>query len=503
MASATITRPAPGPDPAAGRRGRRWSWPALALAALALGTLVGFLIYPTYPNYDSYYSLLWGRELLHGVKPSFDGYRTPTEHPLAVAFGALLSIVGDPADRIMVGATLASFVVLAAGLYRLARASFGTLVGLAAAALLCTRFDFPFLAARAYIDIPYLAFVVWAAALESERPRRGTVVFVLLACAGLMRPEAWLLSGLYWLWCILPIGSHPPTPTWPQRIRYSVLTGAPPVIWTALDWWATGDPKFSLTHTSGLAEELGRTSGGLADVPSTTVKFLKNLDKVPVFYAGILGVIVAVLLTPRRARMPLALLVVGLGTFVLVGLAGLSVIDRYLLVPSLLVMVFAGVALGGWTMLRSGRARTAWAVGSVALIAYGVAFTATRVNFSTFTNELTFRGDSHASLRALLANPKVRAGLRCGPVSTPNHKLVPDTRWLLDASASKVIARSDVHERSRIDRGVAIYAVNRQSLLRSGFTVGDVSTQDTFNSIPMAGFTRVAFTPYYSAYVRC
>ena len=69
--------------------------------------------------------------------------------------------------------------------------------------------------------------------------------------------------------------------------------GAPPVIWTALDWWATGDPKFSLTHTSGLAEELGRTSGGLAGVPSTTLKFLKSLDKVPVFYAGILGVIIA------------------------------------------------------------------------------------------------------------------------------------------------------------------------------------------------------------------
>ncbi len=496
MASATITRPAPGPDPAAGRRNRLRSWPMLALIVLALGTVIGFLVYPTYPNYDSYYSLLWGRELLHGVKPSFDGYRTPTEHPLAVAFGMVLSIVGDPADRIMVGATLASFVVLAAGLYRLAAASFGTLVGLAAAALLCTRFDFPFLAARAYIDIPYLAFVVWAAALEAERPRRGTVVFVLLACAGLMRPEAWLLGGLYWLWCFRPA-------SWPQRIRYSVLTGLPPVIWTALDWWATGDPKFSLTHTSGLAEELGRTSGGLSAVPSTTVKFLKNLDKVPVFYAGILGVVIAVLLTPRRARMPLALLIIGLGTFVLVGLAGLSVIDRYLLVPSLLVMVFAGVALGGWTMLRTGRARTLWAVGSVALIIYGVAFTATRVNFSTFTNELIFRGDSHASLRTLLNNPKVRAGLRCGPVSTPNHKLIPDTRWLLDASARKVIARSDAHERSRISRGVAIYAVNRLSLLRSGFTAGDESAQDTFNSIPMAGFTRVAFTPYYSAYVRC
>ena len=319
---------------------------------------------------------------------------------------------------------------------------------------------------------------------------------MLLACAGLMRPEAWLLSGLYWLWCIVPASGR----------SASVLRAhrrLPPVIWTALDWWATGDPKFSLTHTSGLAEELGRTSGGLSAVPSTTVKFLKNLDKVPVFYAGILGVVIAVLLTPRRARMPLALLVIGLGTFVLVGLAGLSVIDRYLLVPSLLVMVFAGVALGGWTMLRAGRARTLWAVGSVALIIYGVAFTATRVNFSTFTNELTFRGDSHASLRDAAQRPEGarRAALR------PGVDAQPQAHPRLALAARR--ARRQGHrpqrrdERSRIGHGVAIYAVNRLSLLRSGFTVGDESTEDTFNSIPMAGFTRVAVTPYYSAYVRC
>jgi hypothetical protein len=495
MASVTITRPAPGPDPAAGRAGRRWSWPLLLLVALAVGTLVGFVVYPTYPNYDSYYSLIWGRELLHGMKPSFDGYRTPTEHPLAVAFGALLSIVGDPADRIMVGATLGSFVVLVAGLYRLAKASFGTLVGLAAAALLCTRFDFPFLAARAYIDIPYLAFVVWAAALESEKPRRGTIVFVLLACAGLMRPEAWLLSGLYFLWCFLPA-------TWAQRVRYAVLTAAPPIIWIALDYWATGDPKFSLTHTSGLAEELGRATG-LAGIPHATVQFLKNLDKVPVFYAGILGLILAIVLTPRRARMPVALLVIGLGTFVLVGFAGLSVIDRYLLVPSLIVMILAGVSLGGWSMLRAGYARNLWALASVALIVYGVAYTATHVNLSTFTNELIFRGDSHDSLKALLKNPKVEAARRCGPISTPNHKLIPDSRWILDAKADEVIARSDATQRRHIQRGVAIYAVNRTALLRSALTDGDQSAADTFDSVPMPGFRRLAFTAYYSAYVRC
>ena len=64
----------------------------LALAGLIIGTTVGFFVRPTFPNYDSYYSLLWGREVLHGTLPSFDAYRAPTEHPLAIAFGALLSL---------------------------------------------------------------------------------------------------------------------------------------------------------------------------------------------------------------------------------------------------------------------------------------------------------------------------------------------------------------------------------------------------------------------------
>src|SRR5437762_2912637 len=131
------------------------------------------------------------------------------------------------------------------------------------------------------------------------------------------------------------------------------------------------------------------------------------------------------------------------------------------------------------------------------LMVYGVAFTVTRVNFSTFTNELVFRGDSHASLKALLNDPKVQAALKCGPVSTPNHKLIPDSRWILDASAGKVIARSDPHQRARINRGVAIYAVNRMSLLRSGFTAGDESAQDTADNLPMPGFTRLAVSSYY------
>src|SRR3954453_23631749 len=102
-------------------------WPGLALAALAALILAGVAAYPTYPNYDSYYALLWGRELLHGAPLSFEGFRTPTQHPLTIAFGAVLSLLGRHADRIMVVATFLSFVGLIAAMYGLASACLGRL----------------------------------------------------------------------------------------------------------------------------------------------------------------------------------------------------------------------------------------------------------------------------------------------------------------------------------------------------------------------------------------
>jgi hypothetical protein len=477
-------------------------WPALALLALAVATFVGFLVYPTYPNYDSYYSLLWGREILHGHLPSFDEYRSPTEHPLAVAFGAALSLLGRHGDRVMVFFTEASFVVLCAGIYRLGRLAFTPLVGLAAAGILCTRFDFPFLAARAYIDIPYLAFVIWAAAFELARPRRGGIVWVLLACAGLLRPEAWLIIGLYFLWmCSGELGpghvTHERLIRW---ARYAAYAAVGPVVWVLTDFLVTGHPFFSLQHTSGLAEELGRTKG-LSEVPTATRKFFLNLAKAPVLYAGIAGFVAAVWLAPRRALMPTALWLIGTGTFVLVGVAGLSVIDRYLLVPTLMVMVFAAVALAGWTMLREGLLlRKLWAVAAAAIVIYGIAFTATRVSFHNFDGELQLRGNSHRSLVDLLDQPAVRAARRCGPVSTPNHKLVPDARWILGASASEVVPRADDTEVQHIKTGVSLFVVDRGALLRQALVA---ETDDPFDNLPLPGFTRLAFTDYYAAYVRC
>lgn len=495
METATLTRRRSGPEPTPVRpprppRGSRL--PAAALAVLAVLALVAFFVYPTFPNYDSYYSLLWGRELIDGQKPSFDAYRAPTQHPLAVFFGAGLSLFGDGADRLLILCTFVSFVLLAAGLYRLGRVAFTPAVGLVAAVLLCTRFDFPFLAARGYIDVAYLAAVIWAAALEAERPRRGVPVFVLLALAAMMRPEAWILCGAYFLWMF-------PGASWRRRALYAGLTWIGTAVWVGLDFWATGDPIFSLTHTSELAGELGRQRP-VSEVPGLSVQYLKELDKFPVFALGMGGLALAAYAVPRRLAMPFALFAIGMGTFLLVGLAGLSVIDRYLLAPSLMVMVFAGVALAGWSMLERGRVRTAWIAGAGAVVLAGVALAATSLSLTSFDTDLRYRGEAHASLEQVLADPAVQRGLDCGPLSVPSHKLVPDARWVLDAGIEDVRARADRSAGPVVERGVALYVTNRTALLRQALVE---PADDPLDSVPMPGFVRAATSPYYAAYVRC
>src|SRR3954467_14010838 len=496
MESATLTRPGASTGWAARLRAvPATGWAAAGLALVTVAALVGYLVYPTFPNYDSYYSLLWAREALHLHPLSFDGYRTPTEHPLAILFGIPLVLLGDGGDRVLVFFTVASFVALTAGLYRLGRLSFGPLVGLVGALLLCTRFDFPFLAVRGYIDIPYLALVMWAAALEVARPRRGLPVFLLLTAAALLRPEAWILVGLYWLW----FAWRAP---WRARIGYAALAAVGPVAWAFLDWRVTGDPLFSLHHTGDTAEELGRARG-LGAVPASTQEFLVRLDKLPVVLGGIAGAALALWVAPRRIAMPVILFLSGVGTFVAVALAGLSVIQRYLLIPSLIVMIFCGVAIGGWTMLRPGaRVRAVWALGAALLVIGGIVFTALRVNVAKLDSELRFRGDAHHALEKVLREPAVKAGMRCGAVSTPTHKLIPDVRWVADLGAGRVVARADSSAAARraAQGGVALVVPGRGALARQVFV--DTTVDPLVNLLP-AGFRRVATSPYYAAYVRC
>ncbi len=142
---------------------------------LCVLALVGYFAFPTYPTYDSFYALLWGRDLLHMHLPDFSVYRGPTEHPLAIAFGALLDLRpgwrapdGPRLDRLLRGTR--------GGRLPAGRLCFGPVVGLFAGLLVLSRFFVENLAAQGYLDISYVALVVWATALEIERPRRGPAV---------------------------------------------------------------------------------------------------------------------------------------------------------------------------------------------------------------------------------------------------------------------------------------------------------------------------------------
>jgi hypothetical protein len=318
------------------------------------------------------------------------------------------------------------------------------------------------------------------------------LVLGLLAAAGLMRPEAWVLAGLYWLWLF-------PRATWRQRFLYAGLAAIGPLVWASVDLAVTGDWKYSLTGTKDLAEELGRNKGGAA-VPQALYAFLIKLAKFPVVIGGAVGLVLAIVLTPRRALMPLALFLAGVGTFALVGFAGLSVIDRYLLVPSLCVMVFAAVFIAGWTMLRERSAwRRVWATGAAALVIFGIVFTATRVNLDQLHTELRFRGDAHTALESVLRDRAVVSALRCGPVYVPNHKLIPDVRWILDRSKAGVLARSNKAVAAP-RRGVVLVVHDRLAIFKQAF-VTDVD--ETLNNLPPAGFARIATSKYYGAYAHC
>jgi hypothetical protein len=496
MESATLTRPGPGARGPVSRVLARVPPPdvlaRVVFVLLCVGFAIGFFVFPTYPNYDSYYSLLWGREVLDLQAPTFEGFRIPTEHPLAIAAGALLSLLGEGGDRVWVFMTLAAYLALVAGVYRLGRVSFTPLVGAIAAGLLLTRFDYAFLAARGYIDIPYMALVIWAAVLEAQRPRRGTAVLLLLSAAGLLRPEGWLLAALYWVWVAWPA-------SWKRRAGYAALAAIGPVVWALTDWAVTGDPLFSLHYTSSSAEDLGRQRS-LSELPSAIPLFFSALVKLPVLTASMLGFAVALLAAPRRTVMPAVVLVTGLGTFVLIGIAGASVIERYLAVAALALLVFAAVAFGGWEMLERGtRLRRLWMGVAVGLLVFGIAFTATRISLARFDYELSFRGTAHDDLTELLRDPKVQAGLRCGPLTLPNHKLVPDSRWIADLPHEKVIARADPHA-GRIEKGIGIYVTSRFALFKHAITNENDSA---LVQVPPAGFERIKVTSVYSAYVAC
>jgi hypothetical protein len=401
-------------------------------------------------GYDAAYALAWGNDLAELRVPEYSGPSTPTPHPLPNLLGALLSPLGDSAVDVVQAIAWLSLAALGWFAFRLARASFLAFTGVLFAAILLTRQQMVFATYQTLVDIPFLALLLAAATLEVERPRRGAPVLVLLALAGLLRPEAWLIALAYAAY----LGYERPRPA---QIRLAAAAVAGPAIWVATDLLITGDPLFSLHGTQDFAARLERPVG-FGTAIETAPKYIEDLLGAPLAIGGLAGALVAIRLTPARAAIPTALVALGVASYLLLGLADLPLLSRYLLAPTVMIGFFAAAAMTGWLVYEETPWRHAWLAGAAVLAVLVAAEIPRDVDrledIRSFTDSrLALDDDLHDLLREEEANPYLRD---CdAPIYIPSALPVPIVTYWLDRETGSV---APLHEPTPPDDAVVIAA---------------------------------------------
>jgi hypothetical protein len=429
---------------------------AVIAGALALRLITGV----GFANYDTLYGLAWGGQLAQGETPAYGVAIAPTPHPLLEILGVILRPL-SPHLEIEVVVALGFLALAGCGwmIYRLGEAWFGRAAGALAAIVFLTRVPVISYGVRAYLDLPYLCFVLGALLVEVRRPRAGAPVLALLALAGLLRPEAWVFSGLYWLYllgllprrvlALLPAGE--PVRERGRMIRLTLLAAAGPLIWLGSDLLVTGNPLWSLTNTRHTASTLDRKTG-IADVPKYIPKRIGEvLGAVGLAGAAIGGVLS--LLWLRGRAMPGALAgIAAVAIFAAFAIIGLPINTRYAFLAASFLCIFCGAGVFGWMSLPEGHGqRRVWMALGL-LVAVGL--------IATAPSQI---GKDHHELRKLAAQERIEGdleklvasgaiNLRCGPVGVSNHAPVPLLALYLRTSPARIVSPEAGH----IERGVYV-----------------------------------------------
>ena len=165
------------------------------------------------------------------------------------------------------------------------------------------------------------------------------------------------------------------------------------------------------------------------------MSFIGATVRPPVAVLAPIGAVLAWrLLGWERMRVPLALFAAGVITFVGTGALGLSILPRYLTVPAVSLCLFAGFALVGFASLeRDHPWRRRWAQCSAAATVVGaIGLIILAPSLTNVREEIRFIRATHDSLIATLDDPAVRDGMRCGTLTFPTYRLVPDAKWHLE-----------------------------------------------------------------------
>ena len=464
-------------------RARQWLTPAAWVAAVAALLLAVFPL--GFPNYDTIYALVWGRELGEGLDPDRGAALPPTPHPLAELFGLLTSPLNSGAIDLTMVVAYISLGLVGYLVYRLGSLWFDRPIGAVAALIVLTRAPFLSNGLRAYVDLPYIALVLGALAIESSRPRAGWPVLALLIPAGLLRPEAWLFSLAY-LACLAldlnqlfkgrgSLGKAPdeervgvplePADTQRRgliRPRFVGARGTPtrsaamlialalaaPVLWALYDWITAGSPTYSFTGTRETVETLGRHTGP-ADLILYGPRALGEVMQWPGMIGALGGVVLGFLFLRRRSEIGIAAGVLALGAFAVLAGAGLAIIARYTMLAGAILAIFVALALLGWRLLdQSHPWRRAWQAFAAVVLLMFVVWAPNQYDLlSQVDTDLTNQGRIESDLGDLADSGAFEP--LCLPVSVPNHRAVPRLAFDLGVRPSHIISSSEQRQPRR------------------------------------------------------
>ena len=518
-------------------RARNWLTPAAWVAGVAAALLV---LFPTgFPNYDTIYALVWGRELAHGVSPDYGAALPPTPHPLADLLGALTTPLGDGAIAVTMIVAYLSLGLIGYLVYRLGSLWFDRPIGAVAALIVLTRAPFLSNGLRAYVDVPYIALVLGALVMETRRPRAGWPVLSLLALAGLLRPEAWLFSVAYLIYLLLDppqasaaasgsASSSDQDPAEGERrtpleradtqkgdlIRSSFvrargvllsptgavlvgLTLAAPIVWALFDWITTGSPTYSFTGTRETVDTLARHTGPV-DLVLWGPRALGEVMQWPGMVGACGGIVLGFALLRRRSSLGLAAAVLALGAFALLAAAGLAIIARYTMLGGAILAIFVAVGLLGWRLLGADHPwRRRWQVFAGVLVLMFVIWLPNQWDLdSTVHGDLADQGKIERELSDL-ADSGAFAQPLCGPIAVPNHRAIPRLAFNLDVKPTQIVSAS---EEGVPRRG---YFLDPASSFVIHNFVLDPNDPTRFRLSRPPGFERVASNPSWILYRRC
>jgi hypothetical protein len=448
------------------------AWVAAVSAALLLIFPLGF------PNYDTIYALVWGRELAHLESPDYGAALPPTPHPLTDLIGLVTSPFGEaPITVTMIIAYLA-LGLIAFFVYRLGTIWFDRPIGVLAAIFVLTRAPFLSNGLRAYIDLPYIALCLGALLVEAKRPRAGWPVLALLVPAGLLRPEAWGFAVAYWLWLAFEVrrergGGLLSARGWEldwrrERSRrelawLAVLALLGPVLWILFDAVTTGDPMYSLTGTQATVETLERKTGPV-DLVLWGPRALGEVMQWPGMVGALGGVVLGFAFLRRRSALGIAAVVLSLLAFALLACAGLAILARYTMLASALLAIFVALALLGWRLLEPSHPwRRRWQLFTGVVVLMLLIWLPnqwdldSRVN-TDLTNQAKIEGDLTALVDAGAFEPL------CGPIAVPNHRAVPRLAFGLDVKPTEIVSASE-----------AVSAEEKEKLAEAGYWVQPAS----------------------------